>query len=190
VLPDGIFSYQNLGLFWRAVEWSSLVNFISIWYFYGHWINSKSNRNILWSTGTFLLVMVSMYVVPRKIWQPWSLRKNLWWVDPTLDLELTWVWKNCVQQRTCRSCPVLPSKYTTRIVVRLSQGWIPNSWPPLKLTPSVQDPYSERCRNLRYRKFIWCSLISLIFFLKSNYFKTKSIIVYLMNEFYCERGQI
>jgi hypothetical protein len=60
----------NLGKFWRALHWKILVNFMAIWYilvpfgiFYGYLIH-------------FVLSLVHFapfwYVVPRKIWQPWS----------------------------------------------------------------------------------------------------------------------
>jgi hypothetical protein len=47
------------------------------WYFYDHFVNFTIKWYILWIFGTLcgLLVFLSRfgtYVVPRKIWQPWS----------------------------------------------------------------------------------------------------------------------
>jgi hypothetical protein len=60
----------NLGTFWRALEWETLLHFMTIW-------------NILWPLGTIYGSLLSFLVIwynfshfgmfgPRKIWQPWT----------------------------------------------------------------------------------------------------------------------
>jgi hypothetical protein len=70
----------SLGIFWRAVKWTVLVNFISIWCFYGHLTNFMSIWNILWSIGIFLLVLVC------------SAKKNLATLYPNTYVEYRLVW--------------------------------------------------------------------------------------------------
>jgi hypothetical protein len=71
-LPDGICSTRksNLGKFWSVLQFKRLANFMTFWsiivpfrIFYCHMVH-------------FLVILVYFfpywYVVPRKIWQPWT----------------------------------------------------------------------------------------------------------------------
>jgi hypothetical protein len=83
-LPDGVFSnpkIQNLGKFWRALEWKMLVYFMAIWnillpfgVFYGHLEYVMAIWYFLWPFGNFVYFSPFGYFVSRKIWQPWARR--------------------------------------------------------------------------------------------------------------------
>jgi hypothetical protein len=69
-LPEGIFQTKNpnLGKFWWVWQWKMLVYFTDIWsifrplgVFYGHLVYF-----VIW------YISPLWYIVPRKIWQPWS----------------------------------------------------------------------------------------------------------------------
>jgi hypothetical protein len=83
-MPDGIFSNQKWGKFWRVFQWKLLVYLMDIWYslrpfgiFYGHLVYFV----VIWSFFRF-------FVVPIKIWQPWLGR--LLWQRPTMKFK----WKH------------------------------------------------------------------------------------------------
>jgi hypothetical protein len=68
------FKTQNLNLskFWRALQWKMLVYFIAIWskYFAAIWYRYIA---VIWYISwLFHIFFPFWYVVPRKIWQPWS----------------------------------------------------------------------------------------------------------------------
>jgi hypothetical protein len=74
-LPDGIFSNPKAH-FGKILE-SLIMEGVRI--FYGHLAYFKVNWKILWPFGTFCINLVFSpfwYVVPRKIWQPCSQRKE------------------------------------------------------------------------------------------------------------------
>jgi hypothetical protein len=73
----------SLGKFWRELQWKMLVYFMAIWsilqpfgIFCGHLVYFTAIWSILWPFGNFYGYLVYFstfwYVVPRKIWQPWS----------------------------------------------------------------------------------------------------------------------
>jgi hypothetical protein len=74
-----IFLNQNsyLGKFWRDLQWKIVVHSMAIWSLlrpfgtlYGHLAYFVANCYILW---LFSMFFPFWYVVPRKIWQPWSI---------------------------------------------------------------------------------------------------------------------
>jgi hypothetical protein len=65
-----------LGQFWAVLQWMKSVNFTAIpsillpfSIFYGHFAYFVVILHILWS---FWYIFPFWYVVPNKIWQPWS----------------------------------------------------------------------------------------------------------------------
>jgi hypothetical protein len=67
---------SNLGQFWAVLQWMKSVNFTAIpsillpfSIFYGHFAYFVVILHILWS---FWYIFPFWYVVPNKIWQPWS----------------------------------------------------------------------------------------------------------------------
>jgi hypothetical protein len=59
--------YPDLGKFRSVLQWNMLVYYSAIWYiWYMVWLFSVPFWYVLVCFGMF------WYVVPRKIWQPWS----------------------------------------------------------------------------------------------------------------------
>jgi hypothetical protein len=95
----------NFGKFWRILQWKIFVYVMTIWSILRPCKYLIAISYILWSLGIFSLFW---YIVPRKIWQPWTALAqraaiNFNFSDDKLQRRRIWgLWAIC-PKKVCRT---------------------------------------------------------------------------------------
>jgi hypothetical protein len=112
---------QNLGKFWRVLQWKILVYFMAIWSIFRPFGILLALWYILWSFGVFSLLC---YILTRKIWQPcfWLLFSMTIWNSIWKYFVTCFHWR--VKARIVGSNPVTAYRYTEGTYIKVCIRYI------------------------------------------------------------------